>query len=117
MQWQVQREPSECDADFPPGFETAIKAGQSNFFDDILEIVLTDLHLSSKMSLVKYIESLLAEQVRKVVDSRDDVEFTEVISKLLLDFGCYELLMLFSPTLASTNCPSLPLKQRKKSKG
>lgn len=78
--WQVGQECSECETDFPPGFEIMAKVVDSNVSDDILEIVLADLHLSVQTSLIEYCESLLEEQVRKVVYSPEVAEVTEVAS-------------------------------------
>lgn len=38
--------------------------------ESILEYVLNDLHLSAKLSLLPFLESLVDEEVRKVVDSQ-----------------------------------------------
>ncbi|CDP07236.1 unnamed protein product [Coffea canephora] len=85
---QVEQECSECESDFPPGFEIMANSVDTNISDDILEIVLADLHLSVKMSLIEYIESLLEEQVRKVVYSPEVAEFTEVASDAFSVNGC-----------------------------
>ena len=117
MQRQVEQECSECESDFPPGFEIMANSVDTNISDDILEIVLADLHLSVKMSLIEYIESLLEEQVRKVVYSPEVAEFTEVILKLLHDFGCYRVNYAFFVHTYFQQTPiPLPLVQKEKEK-
>ncbi|XP_015168113.1 uncharacterized protein [Solanum tuberosum] len=94
---QVEQESFGCDLDFPPGFEeknmTVDLPSVSSPFNDekvlsrsshatdpeandrmqpILESVLDELHLSTKMSLEEYFTSLLHEEVMGKVDSLKD---------------------------------------------
>ncbi|KAA8514717.1 hypothetical protein F0562_017896 [Nyssa sinensis] len=101
-----EQESSACESDCPPGFEPVRMApdihprsptvcsssfgeqstkgsllNTDQIFDNmgyILESVENDLHLSAKMSLVQYFETIVEEEVEKLVDFSEDGEDDEL---------------------------------------
>ncbi|GJR10201.1 histone-lysine N-methyltransferase ATXR7 isoform X1 [Tanacetum coccineum] len=83
---------SKNDNDYPPGFEVstmheevASKGGgfgvdESCDLEHIMEGVESDIHLSARTSLLKYIENLVDEEVKKVVKGKRKVQTQEVIA-------------------------------------
>lgn len=85
-------ESSSSKNDYPPGFEVSVmheevvsKGGgfgvdDSCDLEHIMEGVESDIHLSARTSLLKYIENLVDEEVKKVVKGKRKAQRKEVIA-------------------------------------